>query len=470
MLGFGGGTSSTGGSGSIDSCAETSQMGRLVPLDIYIMLDVSASMLEPTTAGANAPTKWSAVRSAIESFLMDPGSAGIGVGIQYFPLEDPGVPETCTSDAECGAAHGPCFLKFCQNAGPDIFPCSAGSDCITRDAENLGPCTPLTYCWPPPQSATEPLVLCHDATECTGAGARCVPFNECSGNTDYSCPVAGQSCGADTAGMPLGTCRAFSPTSVCLRTAECNATAYAAPAVDIAPLPAAAPAVVASISAAQPQGNTPTAPALTGALAKARAWASAHPDHTVVALLATDGLPTECIADAAGDPSGIAGVGAAASAGVSATPSVSTFVIGVFGPSDVDAQQNLNQIAASGGTRTAFMVDTSGDVSAQFLAALNEIRASRLACEYLLPEAPVGEDLDFTRINVDFTSSGSTERLAAVSDASACDASGGWYYDQAPSANLVPTKIMICPVTCERFQSTEQGAVQVALGCQTKVR
>jgi hypothetical protein len=469
-LGFAGGTNAGAGGGSIDSCAETSQMGRLVPLDIYIMLDVSASMLEPTTAAANAPSKWNAVRSALQSFLMDPGSAGIGVGIQYFPLADPDVPATCTSDAQCGAAHGPCFLKFCQNAGPDIFPCGDNSDCRAPDGENLGPCTPLTYCWPPPQSATEPITLCHDATECTGAGARCVPFNECSGNTDYGCPVAGQSCGTDAAGAPLGTCRAFSPESICLRTAECNATAYAVPAVDIAALPGAAPAVVGSITAAQPQGNTPTAPALTGALTKARAWATAHPDHTVVALLATDGLPTECIADEAGDPSGISGVRAAASAGVAGTPSVSTFVIGVFGPGDTNAQQNLNQIAASGGTQAAFMVDTSGDVSAQFLTALNKIRASRLACEYLLPEPPVGQNLDFTRINVDFTNGGSRERLAAVSGASACDAAGGWYYDQAPSVSSSPTKIMICPTTCARLQAAQQGTVQVALGCQTVVR
>ncbi|MGZ9067785.1 MAG: hypothetical protein ACXW2I_20900, partial [Burkholderiales bacterium] len=128
-LGFGGTGNSSGGSGSIDACAETAQMGKLVPLDIYIMLDVSGSMLDATTAAANAPTKWSAVRSALQAFLTDPGSDGLGVGIQYFPLADPAVPATCNSDAQCGAAHGPCFLKFCQNAGPGYFPCSAAAEC-----------------------------------------------------------------------------------------------------------------------------------------------------------------------------------------------------------------------------------------------------------------------------------------------------------------------------------------------------
>jgi len=467
---FGGTGSSTGGSGSIVSCAETAQMGRLVPLDIFIMLDTSGSMLEGTTAAANAPTKWNAVRAALQTFLTDPGSTGIGVGIQYFPLLDTDAPETCTSDAACGA-FGPCFLKFCQNAGPDIFPCSAASECRTQAGEDVGPCTPLTLCWPPPQAATDPLILCHDVSECPAvAGARCVPFNECSGNTDYGCPVAGMPCGT-VGGMNLGTCRAFSPTSICLHTSDCSATTYATPAVDIAALPGAAQAVVASITAKMPAGNTPTAPALTGAIDKARSWATAHPDHTVVALLATDGVPTECIANPTTDPSGITGVRSAASAGVSGTPSVSTFVIGVFGPGDTTAQANLNQIAVAGGTKSAFLVDTSGDVSAQFLAALNQIRATKLACEYLLPEAPSGQTLDFNLVNVDFTTGASTERLLAVSQASACDAtSGGWYYDQDPSMGGVPTKIMICPATCARFESTQQGSVQIALGCRTQVR
>lgn len=471
QVGFGGtGTAGTAGAGSIDACVETAQMGRLVPLDIYIMLDVSSSMLDPTTAAANAPTKWAAVRTALQAFLKDPGSDGIGVGIQYFPLADAAAPETCTSDAQCGN-FGPCFLKFCQNAGPGIFPCSAASDCVTEDNQNLGPCTPVTYCWPPPQAATDPLVLCHNVSECpTVANAQCVPFNECSGNTDYACPVAGQSCGTN-AGMALGTCRAFSPQSICLHTANCAATAYAAPAVDIAPLPAAAQPVIDSITLEMPAGNTPTAPALTGALSKARAWATAHPDHTVVALLATDGLPTECIVNENTDPSGITGVRDAASAGLAGTPSVPTFVIGVFGPTDTTAQQNLNQIAVAGGTDAAFMVDTSRDVSAQFLEALNQIRATKLACEYLLPEPPAGQSLDFTRINVDFTNGASSERLLAVSSQAACDpTSGGWYYDQDPATGGMPTKISICPATCARFEAAQQGAVQIKLGCQTMIR
>lgn len=470
-VGFGGNSNGGGGgAGSIDACVETAQMGRLVPLDIYVMLDTSSSMSDPTTAAANAPTKWVAVRTALESFLKDPGSDGIGVGIQYFPLPDPSVPATCTSDAQCGT-HGPCFLKFCRNAGPDIFPCGAASDCVTADGVNLGPCTPLTYCWPPPQTATEPLVLCHDVSECpTAANAQCVPFNECSGNTDYGCPVAGQSCGTNM-GMALGTCRAFNPESICLHTAQCAANAYAAPAVDIAPLPAAAQPVITSITAKMPEGNTPTAPALTGALSKARAWATAHPDHTVVALLATDGLPTECIENPNSDPSGIAGVRGAAAAGLSGTPSVSTFVIGVFGPADTTAQQNLNQIAVAGGTDAAFMVDTSRDVTMQFLAALNQIRATKLACEYLLPEPPAGQSLDFSRINVDFSSGANSERVLAVRSEADCDpATGGWYYDQDPSTGGMPTKISICPATCARFESAKEGAVQIKLGCQTMIR
>ena len=77
----------------------------------------------------------------------------------------------------------------------------------------------------------------------------------------------------------------------------------------------------------------------------------------------------------------------------------------------------------------------------------------------------------FAKVNVEFTSAGKKERVLAVADAAACDpAAGGWYYDVNPSTGGKPTKIMICPATCSRFQSSQQGAVQIALGCQTQVR
>jgi len=469
--GSSGGTTSIGLSGNAnganagttglpDKCAETSQSGQLVPLDLYVMLDKSGSMTDVTGTGAQAPTKWAAVTQALEAFFNDKGSDGLGVGLQFFPQMKANIPDSCTSNAECGDA-APCFLKFCQNAGPGLYPCDRASDCV-QGGDDYGPCTPIRYCWDA-FVATGDLTGCHFDEEC--ATGRCVPFNHCSANPDYLCPTAGQDCGEDN-GKDLGNCGAFNPPSVCVDTTSCTNADYATPAATIATLPGAAPALVAAIAAQDPSGNTPTSAALTGAIAQAKAYAAAHTDHTVAVVLATDGLPTECLADPAGDPSGITQVASIARTGFKASPPISTFVIGVFGPDDTDASANLDQIASSGGTEKAFLIDTSGKVSMQFLVALNSIRQSQLGCEYQLPEPPAGQDLDPSRINVDLKSGGQTTRLFGVANEAACGGDGGRYYDDANK----PTKILICPATCSTFESATETSISIALGCTTVVR
>lgn len=75
--------------GDPDCIAEVRQ-GEQVPLDIYIMFDTSCSMgCSPWKTGpgqcCNDPdARIHAVRQAVETFLRDPASVGIGVGIGYF--------------------------------------------------------------------------------------------------------------------------------------------------------------------------------------------------------------------------------------------------------------------------------------------------------------------------------------------------------------------------------------------------
>ena len=306
--GSGNGTGNSGTGATLpDACAADVSTAEAVPLDMYIMLDVSTSMLEPT---ATTTSKWDAVKAALESFLKDKASAGLGVGIQYFPIEKPNVPASCSSDGPCGDA-GPCFSKFCfgfYDIG-GFYPCKANSDCFSDvDNKDYGPCTDIAYC------ATGDFV-------CSQPGAECVDQN-----TDY------------------GLCT--QQPGVCHNPDSCDAAAYAAPAAAIAALPGAAASITASIDAQTPTGNTPTAPALTGAIQQASAWAKAHPDHRVITVLATDGIPTRC------EPTDIDPVAAIAKAGAVAAPSISTFVIGVFGPADVaqNAPDKLNLIAQQGGT------------------------------------------------------------------------------------------------------------------------
>ena len=422
------GTGGTDGVGLPDACAADVTTAKPIPLDIYMMLDTSSSMLDATSATIS---KWDAVKSALEAFLQDDASAGLGVGLQYFPLEKPNAPTSCSSDAECGDS-GPCFLNFCYNFFPigGFHACQTAKDCFsTIDNVDYGPCSPIAFC-----SNNDKLVCASPGKSCTTKGA--------------------------------GTCTAL-PESVCENTESCQVEMYAAPAAAIATLPGAAAGLVASIETKTPLGNTPTAPALSGAIQQASTWAKAHPDHRVVTVLATDGLPTQCM------PTDIDAVAAIAKAGVTATPSISTFVIGVFGPTDVaqGASTNLTQIAKQGGTNQAFIVDTTQDVTKQFRNALDTIRGARLACQFEVPQPSAAETLDYGRVNVQFTDGAQKSVVYYVADATDCDpTSGGWYYDVDPSTDT-PTQIIACPSSCTKFQSAASGSsVGIALGCTTIVK
>jgi hypothetical protein len=380
---------------------------------------------------ATQATKWDAVKLALESFLTDSASAGLGVGLQYFPLQKTTLPASCSNDAQCGDS-APCFLKFCSTY-TDFVPCTVNSDCQASATEYYGPCTPI---------------------------------GRCSKDQDYFCSLPGKDCAPGPNNEDLGACQTAT-SSICTNTTSCDVAQYTTPATSIAALPGAAAGLVASIDAQMPGGNTPTAPALTGAIAQARAWATAHPDHRVVSVLATDGLPTECT------PTAINSVAALARAGVTGTPSINTFVIGVFGPTDVSngAPGNLDQIAAQGGTNKAFIVDTQKDVTTQFQAALDAIRGARLACQYQIPQPTNGGTLNYGQVNVALTDGGQKTVIYYVKNAAACDASsGGWYYDVDPAAGT-PSKIIACPTTCSAFQAAPNGAsVGIALGCDTIVK
>lgn len=429
--GSGNGTGNGTGPSLSDACAAKISTAQAIPLDMYIMLDVSGSMLDVTAAQG---TKWDAVKLALESFLTDQASAGLGVGLQYFPLIKPNTPDSCTSDAQCGASSGPCFLKLCYDSIPDgLFPCRTVADC-------------------PTVTGNKP--------------RRCLPIAQCSNAPEYFCPNTGEACQSDAPGDDLGDCRAVTE-SFCLNATVCDVAQYAAPASAIASLPGAAAALVRSIDAKMPNGDTPTGPALGGALQQARTWATLHPDHRVVTVLATDGLPTQCT------PNAIADVAALAKAGVGGTPSISTFVIGVFGPNDISggAPANLDAIAKQGGTNKAFIVDTQQDVTKQFQDALDAIRGARLACEYQIPPSTTGGTLNYGQVNVALSNGTQKTVIYYVKNGAACDASsGGWYYDVDPGAGT-PTKIIACPTTCSAFQAAPNGAsVGIALGCDTIVK
>jgi hypothetical protein len=430
--GLGGSTFSDGiatsgtGAGGTPECGGVTSKAEVIPLDIYLMLDSSASMDDQTGANATGPTKWTAITGALSTFFTDTASAGIGVGFQHFPVLGAGVPETCTANAQCPGGSGPCFLRACGGIA-DLVPCQVNSDCL------------------PYGSPT------------------CVTIGQCG---DALCgPPNGALCQGTN--IPCGPLQA---PSFCVNGDSCVAADYAAPAVEIGALNGAATALNGAIALIAPAGRTPTGPALQGAVDHAAQWATAHPTHEVVLLFATDGLPTECT------PEDIPGIAAIAGAGLSGTPSVKTFVIGVFAPADLQtgAQANLDQIAMSGGTTSAFIVDVSqNDVEQTFLAALTSIRGTKLACQYQVPVQGDAGALDYSKVNVEYTPGGTSSpaTIGYVGTMAGCDPTkGGWYYDVDPQTGSVPTKIIMCQATCATFGNDTGGEVDIQVGCQTVVQ
>lgn len=412
FAGLGGGTDDAG---ITDECAKDTQQAKQLPLDIYLMVDTSGSMTGTVMGGQ---TKWDAVKSAITSFVNDPKSAGIGLGLQYFPLLVPGAAaQTCANDAACGT----------------LTPCIQNRACAKNG----------------------PLQFCKVDADCGGGGVKCQDLG--------TCPIGGALCLRDpNYGCPLIGCSYFS-LSYCSGRDKCTVPDYQMPAVNIQTLPGVGMSVINSMGARSPDGLTPTGPALQGTINQAKAYATANAGHTVVSVLVTDGFPTECT------PQDIPSIASIAAGGVNGSPSVKTFVIGVFTAAEqTQATANLNQIAMSGGTQQAFVISTNQNVSQAFIAALDQIRGSSLPCSYTLPVPAMGTP-DYNAVNVQFTTQGKTFTIGNVKGAGTCDpTNGGWYYDIDPTMGT-PTKVILCPATCNAVKADPAGRVDVVQGCATKI-
>jgi hypothetical protein len=320
------GATGTGGSGP--ECAGDLVMGMPVPVDVYIMLDISGSMLTQTGGGT---TKWDAVKTAIGTFVNDPMSAGLGVAIQYFPLMKPGVPAMCATDESCTMAGGTCLMKYCALYAAGYVQCGSDTDCMNALVKDDGPCEGD----PGAMKCRLSGATCAAATDCQVFAPNvgpCVALGRCAQDMTRVCE-AGTLCSAGN------TCMAVTSGS-CVHETECDQTPYATPAAEFGALPGAGPGIVASMNAQMPRGETPSRPALRGAIQHASDWATSHPGHSVVVVLATDGLPTDCSNGNAIHPTSMAEVDEVvqvATEGLSTSPNISTFVVGVFAAADTTA-------------------------------------------------------------------------------------------------------------------------------------
>lgn len=412
-----------GGEGGEGTCAGVEHAAELIPLDMYIMLDRSLSMYARTSAGI---TKWDAVTQALGSFAIDPRSEGIGVGIQYFPANQP-----CIANDDCDS--GLCYLKAC------------------RSSRSVDPSLPG-------------LIPCARDTDCPMAGDTCVPLGGCG---DQSCVTLDAMCDNGE------TCSAIT-SSVCTSQTVCTLSDYTTPEMPIALLPEASSDLIASLASyapgQSPFGLTPTGPALEGAITHAQAWAQMHPERRVIVVLATDGAPTGGCT-----PAGRAEIAALAAIAAGAPIPVRTFTVGVFGPiaeDDLDSLEgpdNIRAIAAAGDGE-AFVISDQSDVVQEFVDALNGIRGVGLSCDYQIPLPQGGVALDYGRVNVEFVPSAGadTEVIPFVEDPADCDDEGGWFYTAV--AGALPSGIRVCGATCERLNDTVTGTVAIRVGCTTKIK
>ncbi len=235
----------------------------------------------------------------------------------------------------------------------------------------------------------------------------------------------------------------------------CKDLNYETPSVAIGVLPGNRTALISSINATSPSGNTPTEPALRGSIRYTRTFAVANPTYKPVVVLATDGEPTQCNA-ATNNPVWI-GDNVAYNFGYLGAPSIPTYVIGVG--SGVSAT-NLTYIANRGGTTSAYMVNDGS--ATEFLTAMRDIRRRTLSCEFTIPSTSLGV-LDPATVNVRYPlDSGSVAKLPHVAGASSCGAGGGFYFDN----DAAPTKIFVCPASCTELNSQSSSQLYVFYDCK----
>ncbi len=93
------------------------------------------------------------------------------------------------------------------------------------------------------------------------------------------------------------------------------------------------------------------------------------------------------------------------------------------------------------------------------------IQEATLACEFDIPPPPDGEEFDRDEVNVEFDDgSGNTLQIGRVESPGECGmVQDGWYYDNPDN----PTRIIVCPQTCDTIQGFDNASIAVKFGCAT---
>jgi hypothetical protein len=243
---------------------------------------------------------------------------------------------------------------------------------------------------------------------------------------------------------------------------ECDSSAYAKPIIEIGPLDTTGPQILQAVTDEGQLlgGQTPTFPALQGALMHAQDWQVANPQRLTVVVYITDGYPTECNIDTSQiqEMVGEYYAGINGQYNTRGEPGIRTYVIGVA----VD-KFNVDNIAQSGGTGSATIVDSAGAVD-QFVSAMVNITNANISCSIAVPNPPAGKILDPDQVQVVYKPfQGDNQEIPKADSASGCGAtSGGWYFDDPAH----PKNITLCPCSCANLGA---GGIEIRLGCRARI-
>jgi hypothetical protein len=143
-------------------------------------------------------------------------------------------------------------------------------------------------------------------------------------------------------------------------------------------------------------------------------------------------------------------------------------VIGVFTTVEAArARPALEMFATAGGTGTPYLLNAAADLGQRLNEALAKIRGQALPCEFTIPAG--SGTIDFGKVNVTLETGGAEQTVPYVEGANRCDPMrGGWYYD-VPPASGTPSRILVCPASCDRFKTAPEAKVSLVFGCETVV-
>jgi hypothetical protein len=122
-------------------------------------------------------------------------------------------------------------------------------------------------------------------------------------------------------------------------------------------------------------------------------------------------------------------------------------------------------VASAGGTGSAIMVKANDPAATktQIVGALAQIRKSVVACDFSIPPAPEGQELDPLAVNVVLKNADNSEKILGYSKD--CSAADGWRYDDEHA----PKRITLCSAACDEARASNAGKVSLAFGCKTQI-